>query len=62
MTYADSDSLNEVEGTDFPDQVSMTFDGCSTRSCVLPQVRDLAANLHRILLDTVRMQEAHEVC
>ena len=62
MTYADSDSLSEVEGTDFPDQVSMTCDGCDTRSCDLPQVRDLAANLHRILLDTVKMQEAHEVC
>ena len=33
-----------------------------SRSCDLPQVRDLAANLHRILLDTVKMQEAHEVC
>ena len=33
MTYADSDSLNEVEGTDFPDQVSMTSDECGKRSC-----------------------------
>ena len=62
MTYADSDSLTEVEGTDFPDQVSMTSDGRGMISCDLPQVRDLAANLHRILLDTVKMQEAHEVC
>ena len=35
MTYADSDSLNEIEGTDFPDQVSMTSDGCGMRSCDL---------------------------
>ena len=33
-----------------------------SRSCDLPQVRDFAANLHRILLDTVKMKEAHEVC
>ena len=62
MTYADSDSLTEVEGTDFSDQVSMTSDGRGMISSDLPQVRDLAANLHRILLDTVKMQEAHEVC
>ena len=36
MAYADSDSLTEVEGTDFPDQVSMTSDGCGIRSCDLP--------------------------
>ena len=36
MTYADSDSLTEVEGTDFPDEVSMTSDGCGMRSCDLP--------------------------
>ena len=62
VTYADSDSLNEVEGTDFPDQVSMTCDECGMGSCDLPQVRDLAANLHRILLDTVKMKESHDVC
>ena len=33
-----------------------------SRSCDLPQVRDFAANLHRILLDTIKMKEAHEVC
>ena len=33
VTYFDSDSLNEVEGTDFPDQVSMTCDERGMRSC-----------------------------
>ena len=62
MTYADSDSLTELEESDFPDQVSMTGDGCGMRSCDLPQVRDLAENLHNILLDTVKMKESHDVC
>ena len=61
MTYADSDTLTELEETDFPDQVIMGMTLLS-RSCDLPQVRELAANLHRILLDTVKMKEAHEVC
>ena len=62
VTYADSDSLTEVEGTDFPNQVSMTDDEHDTSSCNPPQVRDLAENLHRILLDTVKMKESHDVC
>ena len=28
VTYADSDSLTEVEGSDFPDQVSIANYGC----------------------------------
>ena len=28
VTYADSDSLTEVEGSDFPDQVSIPNDWC----------------------------------
>ena len=45
--------------------MSIANDGCDllSRSCdPSSQVRELAANLHRILLDTVKMQEAHEVC
>ena len=30
MTYADSDTLTELEGTDFPDQVSMINDRCES--------------------------------
>ena len=60
--YADSDSLTEVEGSDFPEQVSIANDGRGLKIMGFLQVRDLAANLHRILLDTVKMQEAHEVC
>ena len=30
MTYADSDSLTELDETDFPDQVSIINDRCDT--------------------------------